>query len=114
MREDYSSMPEIRASNFYIEPGKDKVADVIASCKRGIIVEETAGWGLQGVSGQYSAGINGILVENGKKIRPVAGVTIAASADDILNGLGAICDDITYFDNINSPTLMVKRMTVGA
>jgi PmbA protein len=114
MREDYSSFPEIRASNFYIAPGKDQVADVIASCKRGIIVEETAGWGLQGVSGQYSAGINGILVENGKKIRPVAGVTIAASADDILNGLGAICDDITYFDNINSPTLMVKRMTVGS
>jgi PmbA protein len=114
MRDDYSSFPSIAASNFYIAPGKDKVEDVIASCKRGIIVEETAGWGLQGVSGQYSAGINGTLVENGKRIRPVAGVTIAASADEILNGLGAICDDITYLDNINSPTLMVKRMTVGS
>ncbi len=96
MREDYTSFPEIAPSNFYIAAGKDKVEDVVASCKKGIIVEQTEGWGLQSVSGQYSAGINGILVENGQRIRPVAGVTIAASADDILNGLGAICDDITY------------------
>jgi len=87
---------------------------VIAACKKGIIVEQTDGWGLHSVTGQYSAGINGILVENGKRIRPVAGVTIAASADEILNGLGAICDDITYYDNFSSPSLMVKRMTVGA
>jgi PmbA protein len=112
-REDYSAFPAINASNFYIAPGKDKFDDVVAACKKGIIVEETAGWGLHSVTGQYSAGINGILVENGKRTRPVAGVTIAASSDDILNGIGAICDDITYFDNVNSPSLMVKRMTVG-
>ena len=114
MREDYSSFPAIAASNFYVQPGKDKVDDVVASCKKGIVVEQTEGWGLHSVTGQYSAGINGTLVENGKRIRPVAGVTIAASADEILNGIGAICNDITYFDNVNSPTLMVKRMKVGA
>ncbi len=114
LREDYSSFPGISVSNFYIAPGKGKVGDVIAACKKGIIVEETQGWGLHSVTGQYSAGINGILVENGKRIRPVAGVTIAGSAEDILMGIGAICNDITYYDNINSPSLMVKRMTVGA
>jgi PmbA protein len=113
-REDYSSFPGISSSNFYIAAGRDKADDVIAACKKGIIVEETAGWGLNSVTGQYSAGINGILVENGKRIRPVAGVTIAASADDILNGIGAICDNQTFFDNFSSPTIMVKRMTVGA
>jgi PmbA protein len=113
-RDDYSSFPVINSSNFFIASGSDKAADVIAACKKGIIVEETAGWGLHSVTGQYSAGINGILVENGKKIRPVAGVTIAASADDILNGIGAICDDLEFFDNFSSPTIMVKKMTVGS
>ena len=113
IREDYSSYPGIGTSNFYISPGKDKLDDVIASCQKGIIVEETAGWGLHGVTGQYSAGINGILVENGKKIRPVAGVTIAAGSGELLNGIGAICDDISFYDNIASPSIMVKRMTVG-
>jgi PmbA protein len=112
-RDDFSSFPEIGVSNFYIAPGKDKFEDVVASCKKGIIVEVTQGWGLQSVTGQYSAGINGTLVENGKRIRPVAGVTIAASADEILNGIGAICDNISFYDNMACPAIMVKRMTVG-
>ena len=113
-REDYSSYPGIFPSNFYIAAGKDKVGDVIAACKTGIIVEETQGWGLHSVTGQYSAGINGILVKDGKRIRPVANVTIAADADRLLNGIGAICDDITFYDSFNSPSIMVKSMMVGA
>lgn len=113
-REAYSSYPGISTSNFYIAPGNNTPEDVIASSKKGIIVEETQGWGLHSVTGQYSAGINGILVENGRRIRPVANVTIASGADELLNGIGAICDDITFFDNFSSPTIMVKRMRVGA
>jgi len=113
-REDYYSLPDISPSNFYIAPGTEKVDDVIAACRKGIIVEITQGWGLQGVNGQYSAGINGVLVQNGKRIRPVAGVTIGGTADDLLKGIGAVCDDITFFDRFNSPTLYVKKMVVGA
>jgi PmbA protein len=113
-RRDYSSYPGISTSNFYIAAGNDKADDVIASCKKGIIVEETQGWGLHSVTGQYSAGISGVLVENGRRIRPVGNVTIAAGADELLNGIGAICDDITFYDDFSSPTIMVKRMKVGA
>jgi PmbA protein len=113
-KDDYSILPAINASNFYIAPGTTKVDDVISSCRKGIIVEETAGWGLQGVNGQYSAGINGILVIDGKKMRPVADVTIAGSADEILNGIGAICDDISYYDNFSSPSIFVKKMKVSS
>jgi PmbA protein len=113
-RGEYSSYPEITPSNFYIAPGKDKLNDVIESCKKGIVVEDTQGWGLNGVTGQYSAGINGILVENGKKIRPVAEVTVAASAEELLMGIGAICDDISFYNDFNSPSIMVKKMKVGA
>jgi len=112
-REEYSSYPEISPSNFYIAGGKDNLDDVIASCKKGIIVEDTQGWGLHSVTGQYSAGINGTLVENGKRVRPVAGVTIAAGAEELLMGIGAICGDIEFYDNFSSPSLMVKRMKVG-
>jgi PmbA protein len=113
-RRDFNSFPDISPSNFYIAPGNDKVEDVVASCKKGIIVEDTQGWGLHSISGQYSAGINGILVKNGKWIKPVANVTIAASAEEILDGLVAICDDITFYRRFSSPTLMVKRMKVGS
>ncbi|OQX91717.1 MAG: hypothetical protein B6D58_06670 [candidate division Zixibacteria bacterium 4484_95] len=114
LRHDYNSFPDIWPSNLYIAPGNDKVEDIVASCKKGIIVEDTQGWGLNSINGQYSAGINGILVKNGKWIKPVANVTIAASVEEILDGLVAICDDITFYRRFNSPTLMVKRMKVGS
>jgi PmbA protein len=113
-RQDYGSTPEINPTNFYIAPGKDNFDDVVATLKKGIIVEQTQGWGLHSVTGQYSAGINGILVENGKRIRPVAGVTLAASADEILMGIGAVCDDIEFHWDMTSPSLMIKQMRVGA
>jgi len=113
-REDYDSTPEIYASNFYIASGKDKFEDVVSSLKKGIIVEQTQGWGLQSVTGQYSAGINGILVVNGKRIRPVAGVTLAATAEEMLLGIGAICDDLQFHWSVTSPSLLIKRMRAGA
>jgi len=113
-RNSYDSVPGISPSNFFIAPGKDKVDDVVASCRQGIIVEATQGWGLHSVTGQYSAGINGVLVRNGKRIMPVANVTIAATADELFNGISAICDDITFYYRFNTPTILVKRMKVGA
>jgi len=113
-RKDYYSFPEISYSNFYIAPGKDKIEDVIASCKKGIIVKTTRGWGLHSVTGQYSAGINGILIRNGKRIKPVANITLAAGLEDLFKGIGAICDDLSLFRKLNSPSLMIEKMKVGA
>jgi PmbA protein len=113
-RRHYNDVPGIFPSNFYIEKGKDKAADVIASCKKGILVESTQGWGLHSVSGQYSAGINGELIKNGRRIKPVADVTIAADREAFFNGIEAICDDLAFYDIFSAPTIAIKRMKVGA
>ncbi|UCC80053.1 MAG: TldD/PmbA family protein [Candidatus Zixiibacteriota bacterium] len=114
IRDDYNANPEISPSNFYIAPGDDKTDDVIKSCKKGIMVEAVHGWGLNSVNGQYSAGINGILVRNGKMVKPVANVTVAANAEDFFKGIGAVCDDITFYHGFSLPTIMIKKMKVGA
>lgn len=113
-RRDYTAFPSIWPSNFYIAAGSDKFDDVVASCTKGIIVEATQGWGLNSINGQYSAGINGILVKNGKMIKPVANVTLAADTDELFNGIGAVCDDLTFYQSFNSPSIMIKKMKVGA
>lgn len=114
LREDYNSFPAIGPSNFYISAGDSKFEEVVAACKKGIVVEDTQGWGLHSVTGQYSAGINGVLVRNGKRIKPVASVTLAGSSDEVLNGIGAICDDLSFYQDLNSPTIMIKKMRIGA
>jgi len=114
IRQDYNAIPGISTSNFYIEAGTDKVDDVVRSCGKGIIVENVNGWGLYSVNGQFSAGINGTLVKNGKRVKPVANVTIAAGPEDLFKGIGAVCDDLEFYDVFSSPTIMIKKMRVGA
>lgn len=114
IRKEYYTLPGISPSNFYFAPGDDKVDDVVRSCKNGIIVESVHGWGLYSVNGQFSGGINGILVKNGEMVKPVANVTVAAGPEDLFEGIGAVCDDITFYDNFCSPTIMVRKMKVGA
>ncbi len=114
VRGGYSDFPDIRPSNFYIKAGEDKVEDVVSACKKGILVESTQGWGLHSVNGTYSAGINGTLIKNGQRIKPVANVTLAASNDELFNGIGAICDDITFYHRYSAPSIMIKKMHVGA
>jgi PmbA protein len=114
IREDYSAIPGISPSNFYFAAGEDNADDVVRSCKKGLIVESVHGWGLYSVNGQYSAGINGTLVRNGRRVKPVANVTIAAGPEDLFKGIGAVCDDITFYDDYCSPTIMVRKMKVGA
>lgn len=113
-RRDYTASPSIWPNNFHIAAGSAKFNDVVSSCTKGIIVEMTQGWGLNSINGQYSAGINGILVRNGKQIKPVANITLAAGTDEVFKGIGAICDDLTFYHNFNSPSIMVKKMKVGA
>jgi len=113
-RQDYNDIPSISTSNFYFEAGTDNVDDVVRSCGKGIIVENVHGWGLYSVNGQFSAGINGTLVKNGKRVKPVANVTIAAGPEDLFKGIGAVCDDLAFYDDFSSPTIMIKKMRVGA
>ena len=113
-REHYNDFPEIWPSNLYIAAGNDRLDDVIASIKKGIVVEKSEGWGLNGITGQFSSGINGTLIRNGKRIKSVANVTLAASNDELFNGIDAICDDLTFNQHINMPSLMIKKMHVGA
>ena len=113
-RRDYTALPNIWPSNFHIAAGNARVDDVVSACTKGIIVEMTQGWGLNSINGQYSAGINGILIRNGKQIKPVANVTLASGTDELFNGIGAVCDDLTFYNNFNSPSIMIKKMKVGA
>ncbi len=114
LRYAYNNFPEIGNTNLYIAAGKDKVEDVIASCKKGLLVEHCQGWGVHGVNGTYSAGINGTLIRNGKRIKPVANVTLAASNDELFNGIGAVCDDLNFYGGFNAPSVMIKKMHVGS
>ena len=59
------------------EPG---LAEIIKATRRGLLVKEVTGYGINPVNGNFSGGASGLWIENGEVKHPVKGLTIAGSA----------------------------------
>lgn len=100
------------STNFAIEPGTGTPADMIASLKRGFYVTELIGQGVNMVTGDYSRGASGFLIENGELTLPVSGVTIAGNLRDMFLTMEP-ADDLDRSYGMAAPTLFVGRMTLA-
>jgi PmbA protein len=104
--------PGVGTSNVDLLPGAVSREELIGSVKRGLYVTELIGQGVNGVTGDYSRGAAGFLIENGEIGHPVAEVTIAGNLLDMFRNLTA-ASDLEYRRAINVPTLRIDGMTVA-
>ena len=63
------------ASNLYFENGSIPFETLLKSSKKNLYITETIGHGTNLVTGDYSVGANGFMVENGEFIYPVSEIT---------------------------------------
>ncbi len=112
-RRGFSSIPEIGANNFYLIPGKESRDDVIGTVKKGILVTNLLGFGVNVTTGDYSRGAEGLWIENGKITHPVDGITVAGNLLDMLGGIRAVASDLRFFGRMGSPTFVIDEMTIA-
>jgi PmbA protein len=96
----------------HMEPGTVSRAALIGSVERGVYVTELIGQGVNGVTGDYSRGATGFLIEQGEIGPAVAEITIAGNLIDMYRNLAA-ADDLEFRRSVNVPTLLVEGMTVA-
>ena len=65
------------------------------------------------ISGDFSFGAQGIVIENGEKTHPTRGITIAGNIIELLKSITAIGNDLRFTPTIGSPTLVVENVAVG-
>lgn len=104
--------PGAGTSNVHMAPGAVSPAALIADIALGIYVTELIGMGVNGVTGDYSRGAAGFLIENGEITRPVAEVTVAGNLRDMYRALTP-ADDLVFRYATNAPTVRVDGMTVA-
>lgn len=100
-------------SNFYLKPGAMPPEEIIASVRAGLYVVELIGFGVNTVNGDYSRGVTGLWIEDGKLAYPVHEVTIAGNLQDMLRDIEMIGNDIAFMGPIAAPTLKVRNMTLS-
>jgi PmbA protein len=104
--------PGVGATNVHMEPGSQTRAQLIGEVERGVYVTHLIGQGVNPVTGDYSRGASGFLIENGALGAAVAEITIAGNLLDMFASLEA-ADDLEYRRAVNVPTLRIDGMTVA-
>ena len=99
-------------SNFILQPGELSPEEV-RNVPRGLYVTEMMGFGFNAVTGDFSRGAAGFLIENGELTQPVAEVTISLNLDELLARIDAVGSDLDLRTSTASPTFRVSAMTVA-
>ena len=107
-----SGPPGAGTTNLHLEGGTATPAELMADIKQGILVTELIGMGVNGLTGDYSRGASGYLIENGEITRPVAEITIAGNLLDMFAKMIA-GNDLEFRHASNAPTLRIDGMMVA-
>jgi len=99
-------------SNLYFDNGDISYKDLLNSNSRCLYITETIGHGSNIVSGDYSVGANGFLIENGEFKYPINEVTIAGNFIDMFKNI-SLANDLEFKYATNSPTMMIEGMVVA-
>ena len=103
----------VSTTNLYLAAGDSDPGALIRSVKNGLYVTELIGFGVNGVTGDYSRGAVGIWIENGELAYPVEELTVAGNLLDMFQAVEGVGNDLVFRDRTAAPTLLIGRMVVA-
>lgn len=113
-RASLTTLPAIGITNCYLEKGRMGRSDMIAGVDRGVLITGLMGLHTaNAVSGDFSLGAEGFLIEDGRVGGPIRGVTIAGNVHDLFSRVDAVADDLEFFGSFGSPSMLVGRLMIG-
>lgn len=99
--------------NLTVDATAGDVMDIAKTLKRGLLVTETMGQGVNILTGDYSVGAFGFWIENGEIAHPVEEVTIAGNLSSMFQCIEAIGHDINPNYATQCGAILVNEMTVA-
>ncbi len=99
--------------NLTVEPTAGDLDALLTAMGTGLLVTELMGFGVNGVTGDYSRGASGFWVEGGAIAHPVEEITVAGNLRDMFSGIRAVGSDVDRRGNIRCGSVLLDRMTVA-
>ncbi len=113
-RSSFRSLPGVGTTNFFFQAGSKPATELVHEVSHGLYITEVMGMHTANpISGDFSVGAAGLLIENGEVTHPVRGITIAGNLQDLLQDVDGVGDDLRFFGSRGAPTLRVKALSVA-
>ena len=118
IRGSYRSPPAVGATNLVVEPGEGDLEALARRAGDGLYVAEVAGLhsGVNPVSGTFSVGAAGRLIEGGELGAPAREITIASDLLSMLRSVEAVGADarwVPFGGSVRTAPLLLGEMAVS-
>jgi len=97
-------------SNLVVTPGKRSMEDMISDLQKGILVTGFNGGNSNGSTGDFSYGIEGFLIENGKITKPVSEMNITGNMLELWQNLVEVGNDVYSDSSWRLPSLKFDNL----
>ena len=117
-RGSYRVPPSVSTTNLVLEAGEASLEELVARAGDGLYVASVAGLhsGVNPVSGTFSVGATGRLIENGELGRPVREITIASDLVSMLKAVQAVGGPgrwVPFGGSVRSAPVLIAEMQVS-
>ena len=110
----HKSLPSVGIASYYLENGDTPLPDLLGSMEHGLWLKELMGLHMADtVSGNFSLGGVGKLIEGGEVSHGVRGVMVAGNIFDLLKDVETVGDDFTVFGDVGAPSLKIKSLKIS-
>ena len=108
------SPPSIGFNNLYMPGGKRTSAELMDGISKGILITHLMGVHTANpVTGDFSLGASGILIEGGKLSKPVRGFAVAGNVIELFRRITDLGSDLKFFGNVGAPSARISEISVG-
>ena len=94
----YKSIPAVGAQALAVAPGEGDLESLLASVENGLLVNSMLGLhsGVNPISGDFSVGVEGLMIRNGQRAEPIKEATIASAIQRMLLEIAAVGADLEW------------------
>jgi PmbA protein len=119
VRGGYSGLPLAGILNLYLKTSSESDVipfnTLIASMDKGLYITEAMGVHTANpVTGEFSIGVSGLWIENGTIRFPVKEAVISGDILGLFQRIDAVGDDMRFYGNIGTPSLLIGPTDISA
>lgn len=97
-------------SQLVLEKGERNLEEIVASMDRGILVTGFNGGNSNSTSGDFSFGVEGFLIESGKRVQPISEMNVTGNMLTLWKNLEEIGNDSRLNNAYQIPCLLFNNM----
>jgi PmbA protein len=93
-------------SNWVVPPGERSPQALVADLPRCVLVTGFLGGNSNGLTGDFSFGVQGVLLEHGQPVQSLSEMNVSGNIADVLQRFTASGDDVWAYGSVRTGSLL--------